>query len=43
MWYKPPQALAGPGDIGIPKTAQENFLDFEVATNQSPLTIGILL
>jgi len=29
MWYKPPQALAGPGDVGIPKTAQENFLDFE--------------
>jgi 2-keto-4-pentenoate hydratase/2-oxohepta-3-ene-1,7-dioic acid hydratase in catechol pathway len=29
MWYKPSKSLANPGDIAIPKVAQDNFLDFE--------------
>ncbi|KAF5648790.1 fumarylacetoacetate hydrolase family [Fusarium sp. NRRL 25303] len=29
MWYKPKRALGGPGDISVPPTAAENFLDFE--------------
>ena len=29
MWYKPTQSLTNPGDVPIPKSAQDNFLDFE--------------
>ena len=29
MWYKPPEALANPGVIPVPKVAQDHFFDFE--------------
>jgi hypothetical protein len=30
MWYKPQQALSGPGDINVPKSIQAGFIDYEV-------------
>lgn len=42
MWYKPRQALRGPGQVAIPKVASNNFPDFEVLRTDILLSYLVL-